>query len=517
MKKYLLFFLLLFIRPSLSSSSTFIPLHCSSHQHIEFVPFKNNDRYHRINKTRKDYNLKLKSNFINDDNSDRSYHGLQSSSLNSKFRDDTDTNNTYTYTNAYTYPYCTKSNLFVSPDQKMHREMKRIQKSMIKKRTRTRKMTTKKQTHTSNSNGNNNINTLLQQRRRPLGRFITSIIKCIIVQTTYFIMKVLNRTYLHDRNNNLQRYIFNRNATDVGLLTISNHNSILDDPGLWCGTLPLKQLTLDNMRNIIIVEELYYKSGNLSASILHGLNCLPIKRGDIRGLESPQLEELYKRLNGLHDDDNDDNDDNSSTSMNHNNNRKREWCHIMVEGRILQPWRFKLPTGNSLPQLGKFRLGAAKLIATSSPSKTIVLPIYHYGMSSIYPETPPKNPYEYHTTTNNDNDNDNDNGSNNNDNNNNNVMTATRISGKTKIRFPRIGKRVDVYVGEPIDFTDLVPDIVDDNDDNNKNNDNNDNNKGYTRAFNLPNDRQLLLEINTRLYNAMLQLEAKASQERVSI
>ena len=297
-------------------------------------------------------------------------------------------------------------------------------------------------------------------KRRPLGRFITSFFKIGIVFITWFIMKVLNRTHVHDPNDNLQRYAFHRDI-NTGLLTISNHCSIMDDPGLWIASLPIRKLTLDNVRNIIMVEESYNFLGKISANILHGLNCLPIKRGDIRGLESPQLFELYKRLNGAADYIDDE-------------EKKKEWCHIMIEGRILQPWRYELPHGNSLPQLGKFRLGAAKLIATSPPTNLVVLPIYHYGMHNIFPETPPKHRYKVDASGD---------------------ISTTRISGKTKFQFPRWGNRIDIYVGEPIDFNDLVP--------------------KYGFLFRIPTDRNLLNEINSRLREAMLDLEAKASQDRL--
>lgn len=297
--------------------------------------------------------------------------------------------------------------------------------------------------------------------RRPLGKFITSTCKWIIVLITSFIMKILNRTHVHDPNNNLQKYIFHRDC-NTALLTISNHCSILDDPGLWCGSIPMKQLTLDKIRNIIMVEESYNYFGKVSSSILHGLNCLPIKRGDIRGLESPQLFQLYKRLNGMVHYIDDDTE------------QKKEWCHIMIEGRILQPWRYELPHGNSLPQLGKFRLGAAKLIATSPPSNLIVLPIYHYGMHKIFPETPPKDEYKTDASG---------------------RISATRRSGKTKFQLPKVGNRIDIYVGEPIDFRDLVP--------------------KYGYLFKIPTSKSLLNDINSRLKDAMLDLEAKASRDRI--
>jgi hypothetical protein len=283
-----------------------------------------------------------------------------------------------------------------------------------------------------------------QQKRRPLGRFIASIykfiIKSIILNTSFFIMRVINRTHLHDPNNNLQKFLSHRNSisksNDVGLLTISNHCSILDDPGIWMGILPKRKLILGNAKKIFMTEELYHSLENF------------------KGLESSQLAELHDILNGNGNDD----------------KRKRGWCHIMVEGQILQPWRFQLPTGNTLPQLGKFKLGAAKLIATSPPSKTIILPIYHYGMHKIFPETAPSDLSD---------------------------VKGTNKEVNSEVRFPRWGNRIDVYIGDPIDCSDLIP------------------KEGF--SFQVPNDRNLLDEINQRLRKAMLELESKASRERVII
>lgn len=348
---------------------------------------------------------------------------------------------------------CAGSNLFVSPTINPIGQIIRV-KVKAKRRKIYHQMT--KQVIRFNQQKRNRQSEYEFQyaNRRPLGTFITNVSKLLIVWSSFVLLKVLNKTYIHDPKRNLQRLIFERNDRKAGLLTISNHCSIIDDPGVWCATLPPRLLTLDSIRNIIMTEEAYYCLGKLSASILHGLNCLPIKRGDIRGLESPQLLELHKRLNGAY---------------------KREWCHIMIEGRICQSWRFELPHDHNLPRLGSFRLGAAKLIASSPPSKTLVLPIFHSGFDKIFPETPPDDPYIVGK--------------------NNSAVAATRRSGKTKLRFPRCGNRIDVYVGDPIDFRDIVPI------------------EGY--AFERSDYKSLMHEINSRLYEAMLRLEALASRDRM--
>jgi 1-acyl-sn-glycerol-3-phosphate acyltransferase len=263
-------------------------------------------------------------------------------------------------------------------------------------------------------------------------------------------MKTMNKTYLHDAGDNL-KLLFDRN-NDVGLLSISNHQSVLDDPGMWCGVIPIKKLRLDVLRTIVVAEEWFYILGNFSANILFGLNCLPIRRGDLRALERiPALKEMHQRLNGI-----------ATHESRSSRQKKKEWAHIMIEGRLYQSWRFQ---GNE-PKLGKkFRRGAAKLIASSPPHKTIILPIYHRGMDEIFPEERP-NGWE----------------------------KGALSPGKTKSFFPKLGKRVDVYVGDPIDFTDLVPF------------------EGY--PFENSIEKNLLDEINVRLCEAMLRLESKASTDR---
>ena len=282
--------------------------------------------------------------------------------------------------------------------------------------------------------------------RRPFGRFITSIFRILLAYYTKFIMNAMNKTYLHDENNNL-RYLFDR-EDDVGVLTISNHQTVADDPGIWVGTIPLKKMNLDTMRTIVMAEEWYYSFGKYSANIFRGLNCLPIKRGDLRGLHSPALKEMHARLNGT-----------VASKGKTEKKKKKEWAHLMIEGRIYQSWRFQ----KDQPKLGKFRRGAAKLIACSPPKKMIVLPVYHTGMDEIFPEEKPEgwNPEK-----------------------------NSRLAGKTNSYFPKKGKRVDVYVGDPIDFSDLLPE------------------NGYD--FNEVTDGALLESINGRLFEGMLHLDALA-------
>ena len=103
-------------------------------------------------------------------------------------------------------------------------------------------------------------------------------------------------------------------------------------------------------------------------------------------------------------------------------------------------------------------------------------------MHLIFPETPPQDIYDEKqiitniTTTNV------------------NPIPITRRSGHTDSCIPNKGKRVYVYVGDPIDFSDIIPV------------------NGYSFEEDL--DKKLLDQINDRLVGAMLKLEARASQDR---
>lgn len=289
--------------------------------------------------------------------------------------------------------------------------------------------------------------------RYPLGFWVHFVLMRFIVHLSRWIMTMRNTTVLHDEHGHLHRLLYDR-SEDVGLLTFSNHCSVLDDPCIWCGVLPPERSDPRIARSILMVEQWYYVAGEFSAAIFRGFNCLPLRRGDRRGLESPQLQVLHQRLNGK---------SNHGGKEGHKEQGRREWCHLMAEGRVLQPYRFD-PLG--LPRLGKLRLGVAKLIASSPPSKTVVLPVFHDGMHMLAPETPAEN-----------------------------FGGVDNRSGKTESFMPTDGNRVDVYVGDPIDFTDLIP--VSDG-----------------LPFSEPVDKALLNTINDRLREALLTLEKRAAKER---
>lgn len=97
-----------------------------------------------------------------------------------------------------------------------------------------------------------------------------------------------------------------------------------------------------------------------------------------------------------------------------------QWCHVFAEGKVRQSWRFEAHE----PKLGEFKLGVGKLIAHCRVTP-IVIPAYHKGMDEVLPEVVLSNP-------------------------------KTKKASKPDGFIPRKGKTVEMYFGEPIDFSDKI-------------------------------------------------------------
>jgi monolysocardiolipin acyltransferase len=97
------------------------------------------------------------------------------------------------------------------------------------------------------------------------------------------------------------------------------------------------------------------------------------------------------------------------------------WCHVFAEGRVWQSWRFEL----NEEKLGKFKFGIGKLVAHSKEAP-LVLPIYHKGLDLVLPEK--------ELTGN----------------------AKLRLRSSPSAMMPKIGNNIDMYIGDPIDFTNEI-------------------------------------------------------------
>jgi monolysocardiolipin acyltransferase len=173
------------------------------------------------------------------------------------------------------------------------------------------------------------------------------------------------------------------------MLTISNHLSVMDDPGLWAALLPWWRFRPNQMRWNLCTDDVFFFHPLLSKIIAAG-NVFPLDRSG--SLEQPLFKCYQDKLN------------------------TGSWVHIFAEGRVWQEWRFE----NNEQRLGPFKIGVGKLIA-HSVNNPLIVPMYHKGLDQIIPEKILKDKKKR--------------------------KASTPIS-----LIPRIGKNVEVYIGKPIDF-----------------------------------------------------------------
>jgi monolysocardiolipin acyltransferase len=134
-----------------------------------------------------------------------------------------------------------------------------------------------------------------------------------------------------------------RSRSDRGLLTVSNHVSLFDDP------LLIANLVRGPYKNArwVGADALNFFGSAPKAWLFTAGKSVPIVRGS--GLDQPGMRFLRDRL------------------------LAGDWVHIFPEGQ-----RTRDPDA----RMASFRPGAGWLIAETSP---IVLPFYHYGMHRVLP------------------------------------------------------------------------------------------------------------------------------------
>ncbi len=80
-----------------------------------------------------------------------------------------------------------------------------------------------------------------------------------------FIMKIMNRFHPH-RLATLHHLVYNR-PSHKGLLTVCNHQSMADDPGLWSAMLPLWRTRPSKFRWSICTEDVFFSVSEIPCCI----------------------------------------------------------------------------------------------------------------------------------------------------------------------------------------------------------------------------------------------------------
>jgi 1-acyl-sn-glycerol-3-phosphate acyltransferase len=174
----------------------------------------------------------------------------------------------------------------------------------------------------------------------PEPHWYTPLILYPTIWISKFVMQVMNRVEII----NQEALIQVSQRTNRGLVTLSNHNCLFDDPFLLSCSASADVVR----KRYIAADAQNFFSRRVTGFIFSQGQCVPIVRG--AGFAQPGFDYLKKVL------------------------IEGGWVHIFPEG-----------TRNRNPENGiqsNFTQGIAHLILASKP---LVLPFYHYGMDQILP------------------------------------------------------------------------------------------------------------------------------------
>ncbi|XP_076171060.1 tafazzin, phospholipid-lysophospholipid transacylase [Ptiloglossa arizonensis] len=162
------------------------------------------------------------------------------------------------------------------------------------------------------------------------------------------IIEWLNKTTVYNK------HIINRalecRPKNVPLITVSNHYSCFDDPGIWA-TLDLRHLlNRRKMRWSLAARDICFTNTWHSYFFMLG-KCIPVIRGG--GVYQEAVDFCIEKL------------------------ASGEWIHVFPEGKV-----------NMLKENMRMKWGVGRLIM-ESPVPPVVIPIYHLGMDQILPNEPP--------------------------------------------------------------------------------------------------------------------------------
>uniref|UniRef100_A0A182NHI6 Tafazzin n=1 Tax=Anopheles dirus TaxID=7168 RepID=A0A182NHI6_9DIPT len=158
----------------------------------------------------------------------------------------------------------------------------------------------------------------------------------------------LNKARVHNINV-LEDALENR-PTGKSLLTVSNHHSCFDDPGIW-GLLKLRNVCNKNViRWSMAAHDICFTCKAHSLFFMYG-KCIPVVRG--AGVYQPAVDLCIEKLKLGH------------------------WVHVFPEGKV-----------NMTKEDLRFKWGVGRIIY-ESPDLPIIIPIWHIGMDDVLPNEPP--------------------------------------------------------------------------------------------------------------------------------
>ncbi|XP_030376375.1 tafazzin homolog isoform X2 [Scaptodrosophila lebanonensis] len=195
-----------------------------------------------------------------------------------------------------------------------------------------------------------NIDWIFPKLRQPskLWYFISQIVITAVGLFSKFVLVFMNRTRVHNKERLVG--LVSKRPKGVPLVTVSNHQSCFDDPGLW-GVLPVRYVcnTL-RIRWSMAAHDICFTNKYHSWFFIYG-KCIPVIRGI--GVYQEAINLCIEKC-----------------ALGH-------WVHVFPEGKV-----------NMTKEEMRLKWGVGRIIY-ESPKIPIILPMWHEGMDEVLPNVEP--------------------------------------------------------------------------------------------------------------------------------
>uniref|UniRef100_A0A8D8Q1A2 Tafazzin family protein n=1 Tax=Cacopsylla melanoneura TaxID=428564 RepID=A0A8D8Q1A2_9HEMI len=155
---------------------------------------------------------------------------------------------------------------------------------------------------------------------------------------------------VHRHNAHILQDAFDNRPPDTPLITVSNHHSCFDDPGLWVLLKNRQLCSHSRMRWSMAAHDICFTRASHSYFFMLG-KCVPVVRG--AGIHQEAVNFALSKLS------------------------RGEWVHIFPEGKVNMDQTYL-----------RFKWGIARMIL-ESPVTPMVIPMWHIGMETVLPNQPP--------------------------------------------------------------------------------------------------------------------------------